>query len=128
MHPEGSAKLEKAEEFLLVADTALSAGCYDASISLSVSAAINGSDILCLEVLGKFPTGKAHDDALAHLRRCGAIGGTMARHLQRVLKLKNNAQYSPLRCKEKEAEDTYRHAERIIDGVKVWLKQNNREE
>ncbi|WP_329110711.1 hypothetical protein OG724_18400 [[Kitasatospora] papulosa] len=128
MHPEGSAKLEKAEEFLLVADTALSAECFDASISLSVSASINGSDILCLEILGKFPTGKNHEDALTYLRRCGVIGGTMARHLQRVLKLKNKAQYSSSRCREKEAEDAYRHAERIIEGIKVWLKQNNRED
>jgi hypothetical protein len=123
---DGAAKLQKAEEFLTVADTALSCDFFDAAVSLSVSAAINGSDVLCLEILGRYSNGKSHDEALSLLRKCGVAGTTVSRHLQKVLRLKSKAQYSPARCRRKEAEDTYQQAERIITFLKTWIKQNKR--
>ncbi|MEU3849418.1 HEPN domain-containing protein [Streptomyces sp. NPDC029554] len=120
---ESTAKLQKAEEFLTVADTALSCDCFDAAVSLAVSAAINGSDVLCLEVLSRYSTGKGHDEALALLRKCGVAGATVSRHLQKVLRLKTKAQYSVARCRSKEAEEAFKHAQRLVDFVKSWLKQ-----
>ncbi|MFC8790483.1 HEPN domain-containing protein [Streptomyces cinereoruber] len=126
MQADSSAKLQKAEEFLTVADTALSCEFFDAAVSLSVSAAINGSDVLCLEILGRYSSGKGHDEALSLLRKCGVAGTTISRHLQKVLRLKSKAQYSPARCRRKEAEDTYQQAERIITFLRTWIKQIER--
>ncbi|MFJ2772879.1 HEPN domain-containing protein [Streptomyces sp. NPDC087300] len=117
------AKLLKAEEFLTVADTALSCEYFDAAVSLAVSAAINGSDVICQEVLGRYSAGKSHDGALSLLRKCGTPGTTVSRHLQKVLNLKSKAQYSPARCRYKEAEDVFKHAQRLIEFVKLWVKQ-----
>ncbi|MFE0174297.1 HEPN domain-containing protein [Streptomyces sp. NPDC059002] len=124
MQSDGLAKLQKAEEFLTVADTALACEFFDAAVSLSVSAAINGSDVLCIEMLGRYSTGKSHDEALSLLRRCGVAGTSVSRHLQKILKLKSKAQYSPARCRRKEAEDTYKQAERLIDFMKTWVKRD----
>ncbi|MFD5079005.1 HEPN domain-containing protein [Streptomyces sp. NPDC058371] len=126
MQPDSLAKLRKAEEFLTVADIALSGDCFDAAVSLSVSAAINGSDVLCLEILGRYSTGKSHAEALSLLRKCGSAGATVSRHLQKALRVKTKAQYSPARCPGKEAEDTYKHAERLIEFIKAWIRQNGR--
>jgi hypothetical protein len=122
VQPDSVAKLGKAQEFLTVADIALSGDCFDATVSLSVSAAINGSDVLCLEILGRYSTGKGHDEALSLLRKCGSAGTAVSRHLQKTLRVKTKAQYSCARCLRKEAEDTYRHAERLIEFIKAWVK------
>ncbi|QQM42008.1 HEPN domain-containing protein [Streptomyces liliifuscus] len=126
MQPDSSAKLQKAEEFLTVADTALSCDFFDAAISLSVSAAINGADVLCIEVLGRYSTGKSHDEAFSLLRQCGVAGTAVSRQLQKALKLKSKSQYSTARCRRREAEETYKHAERLIDTIKTWIQQNKR--
>jgi uncharacterized protein (UPF0332 family) len=118
---EASAKLSKAEEFLLVADTALTCECYDASVSTAVSAAINAADVLCLEVLGAYSTGPSHELIFSMLRKCGTSGESVARHFRPILKLKIRAQYSADRCKEKDAQDVYRHAERILTIVKAFI-------
>lgn len=122
---ESAAKLQKAEEFLNVADTALSCDCFDAAVSLAASAAINGSDVLCLEVLSRYSTGKGHDEALTLLRKCGVAGSTVSKHLQKAMRLKAKSQYSAARCREKEAEEAYKHAQRLVDFVKSWLKQRD---
>jgi hypothetical protein len=101
----------------------LSCEYFDAAVSLAVSAAINGSDVICLEIIYCYSTGKGHDGALALLRQCGVPGNTVSRHLQKVLNLKSKAQYSPARCRSKEAEDAFRHAQRLIEFVKLWVKQ-----
>lgn len=126
VHPDSSAKLAKADEFLSVADVALGAECFDAAVSLAVSAAVNASDALCLEAAGRYSTTSNHADALALLRQCGVAGTSASKNLQRVLKLKTKAQYSSNRCKAKEAEDAYMYAERVLSTVKTWIKQNGR--
>ncbi|MGW6616967.1 HEPN domain-containing protein [Streptomyces erythrochromogenes] len=119
-------KLQKAEEFLLVAQTALSADCYDAAVSLAVSAAINGADALCLAVLGTYSTAASHNEALALVRRCGVAGTSVSRHLQKALKLKTKAQYSSSVCSQREAQETCTQAERVLGTVKNWIDQNRR--
>jgi hypothetical protein len=125
VQPEAINKFDKACEFLSVAEVALAGGCFDAAVSLAVSAVINASDVLCMEITGNFPSGQSHDGAFAILRKCGNVGESVSRHLRGALKMKNKSQYSTARCRENEAEGTYRHAERAIDLIKSWDSQRN---
>jgi hypothetical protein len=71
-----SAKLEKAAEFLMMAEFAFDGGCYDAAVSLAVSAGINASDALCLDRLGLLPSNQEHAEAarvLSKARPAGAL-------------------------------------------------------
>jgi HEPN domain-containing protein len=120
---EVEAKVSKAKEFLSVADVAISANCLDAGVSSAVLAAINAADALCLELVGRFPSGGSHDEILGLLRRCGVTGDNVARHLRGLLKMKSRAQYSVRPSSQGEADRALQHAQRILGTVERLIKE-----
>lgn len=108
-------KLAKAEEYLLVADLA-NDECFDASVSLSVSASINAADVLCLAKTGSFPSGPDHGNAATILKRVGLRNESL--QLARVLGLKTKAQYSASTCSRADAHDCLKSAERLLQSAK----------
>lgn len=106
-------KLAKAKVFLLAAELLDGTGLYDAIVSLSVSAAINASDGLIAARGFPVPSGQDHNMAVSVLRRSG--GGEAANQLQRVLGLKNRAQYSVPNCTAADADTAFKCATRLVD-------------
>jgi HEPN domain-containing protein len=117
----GSSKLRKAAQFLEVADVALSCHLYDPCVSLAVSAAINASDALCIQILGDYSRGENHESAMDFLRRCGQPGQAVSRQLAPILQLKNIAQYSTKSCTQRDADNAYRRAKKIYDTVELVI-------
>lgn len=111
-------KLDKAREFLTVADAAVANSQWDAGASLAVSAGVNAADALTLHRLGRFPQGRSHDEIVPLLRKCGPAGDSVIRHLRHLGRVKTKAQYAAARCTSKEAEDAVRYARRAYDLVR----------
>lgn len=109
-------KLDKAAEFLLSAELIREAECFDAAVSLAVSAAINASDAAIVLCGGQIPRGSSHDAAVTVLRK--SVDEVAARQLARVLSFKNKAQYDVKRCTRADAEDAIRAAERVLSKSK----------
>jgi hypothetical protein len=115
-------KLDKATEFLLMAEFALEGECFDAAASLAVSAAINGGDALCLARLGVLPNGQNHDEATRILRGAGFDQASVL--LGRTLAIKYKAQYSASRCSRRDAESAVKRAQRMIMTVRASVNRS----
>jgi len=111
-----SLKLDKAAEFLMVAEFALDGGCFDAATSLAVSAGINAGDGLCLAKLDVLPSGQDHGEAPRVLQRAGY--GQVGSLLSRLLSVKFKGQYSLKRCTRSEADTAIKRADRILRAVR----------
>lgn len=111
-------KLDKAQQFLLMADVAVENEQWDAGVSLAASAGINAADALSLDVVGRFPQGRSHEEIVPLLRKCGATGDAVIRHLRRLFRVKGKAQYGTARCTPREAGDALLHAQRAYDLVR----------
>lgn len=114
-----ASKLEKAAEFLLMAEFALDGECFDAATSLAVSSGVNSGDALCLARLGVLPAGQDHDDAARLLRKNGF--GQASTLLGRLLGVKSKAQYSVARCVKGDAENAVKRAERMLAAVRTSI-------
>lgn len=113
-----TAKLEKAEEFFLLADVSAPSE-WDAAVSLAVSAGINAADVIILLKTGNFGGGE-HDGAVRTLKRLGY--GTEASQLSFLLRLKSTAQYSARRCTLSEAEDCLKRAARLLGSARDVMR------
>src|SRR5215831_14619405 len=92
-HAEAVAHLNKAREFLSAARAALDAGWHNAAASNAVSAGINAKDALCFAMAGRATAADDHKLAVAELRSLGPTGGEPGNALDRLLGLKDRAQY-----------------------------------
>ena len=90
---EASAHCSKAEEFLSMAALALASGKTNAAASNAVLAGINAKDAICLMSMGRTRKSDDHRSAIAELQSAGPIGKSQAQRFQRLLALKNDAQY-----------------------------------
>jgi HEPN domain-containing protein len=116
-----STKLEKAADFLLVAELAVEVDAYDAAVSLAVSAAINAADGLCVLRSGTYPSGRNHDEVVGILRKAGF--DQVAKTLASVLAVKDKAQYSPRRCTPDDASAAVKRAGRVVGAAKDESKR-----
>jgi hypothetical protein len=114
-------KLEKAAEFLLMAEFALEGGCFDAATSLAVTSGINSGDVLCLSRLKALPSGQDHGDTVRILRKNGFDQASML--LGRLLGVKSKAQYSLGRCTRGDAEAAVKRADRILVAVRILISK-----
>jgi hypothetical protein len=105
-------KLAKARDFYLMATIAQDGQLWDPAVSLAVSAAVNASDALCVLVLGDYPRGRDHGEAVRILRRAGFDQASSS--LAKILALKDKAQYSAARCTESDGDNALKRAERLI--------------
>lgn len=110
--------LDKAEQYLRVAATALERGDLDAAGGNAVNAGINAADAVSGMVQGDRWNG-AHEQAAAHVRKAGPHGRTVANQLGRLVRKKSQAQYEATPLRKKEAEALVQAAERAVGAARV---------
>ena len=117
------AKLAKAEEFLLIAEFA-SDDYFDVAISNAAIAGIHAADVLLAVRFGITAfTRSEHEQAARDLERAGQ--STSARHLRRLLSVKNTAQYSAKRLRSTDADEAVKNAGRLVDAAKKSVRSAN---
>ena len=84
---EASAHCSKAEEFLSMAALALASGKTNAAASNAVLAGINAKDAICLMSMGE------RESLMTIEQQSRSFGKSQAQRFQRLLALKNDAQY-----------------------------------
>jgi hypothetical protein len=113
------ARFDKAQEFLIVADT-VADSTYNAAVVLAVMAGIAASDAILAHMAGWLPTSRQpHDDAPLRLRKAGYPHA--AKQLQRLLAMKNVAQYQARAMSSKESEDAVTRAGRLVESARQLL-------
>jgi hypothetical protein len=111
---EAIAHHRKASEFLEAARDALASGWSNAATSNAVSAGINAKDALCFILAGRSHAAEDHRAAIVELRRLGERGRDAAVQLDRLLALKDRAQYDRRDISDTDAKSAVRRAERLV--------------
>lgn len=118
---DAQTKIAKAREFLAAAQDSLAHDRPNAACSDAVNAAVNANDALCLARLQRYSTAQNHAHALELARACGTVGRDVAKQLERVLKVKDKAQYDTASIRRSEATQVVQRAERIVATVEASL-------
>src|SRR5579859_6858540 len=118
---EARAHLEKAREFMQAADAALREGWPNAAAGSAVTAAINAKDALCPAMVGRTTAADDHRSAVGELRSLGAAGTEPANALDRLLGLKDRAQYDRRSLGAAEAHAAVRRAATIVQAAERAL-------
>jgi uncharacterized protein (UPF0332 family) len=107
--------LRKAEEFLSTAVDSFDGGRFDAAASNAIHAGINGSDAITGWRLSKRSAAADHMSTVDLLAGAGSEGASAARHLRRLLPLKNLAEYDYASVTRERARTALRAGEAIVD-------------
>jgi hypothetical protein len=110
------AKIQKSEQFQVMAEVAVDLKAYDAACSLAVSAGINASDAAIMQGGSPRPAGSDHSSAVSLLRRIA--GNSTAQQLSGLLRVKNRAQYDVTRCTMADATEAVKRSGRLLDKSK----------
>jgi hypothetical protein len=111
---EGRAYLAESEEFLQAAVSSRVLGNNVAAVGNAVHAGIAAADAIAGANGGAVWRGE-HGEAPAHLETAGGSEGRQAaRHLRRLLPLKNRAEYDPGPVSAVQAGTAVRAAERLV--------------
>jgi hypothetical protein len=105
--------LRKAREFLHAAQSSFALDNCTATAGNAVHAAISAADALTAARLHSVWRGE-HSEAPAHLDQAGEDGRLAARHLRRLLPLKNRAEYDPPPVGREDARMALLSAERMV--------------
>jgi hypothetical protein len=88
------------------------------SSTLAVLAGIAAADAACCAALGRRPRGQNHDEAAALVRTITPSGEAMARDLDRLLALKDDAQYGVLIVSSERARSSVGWARRLVAAAR----------
>jgi hypothetical protein len=113
--------LDKAHEFLEAARAALDAGWHNAAASSAVTAGINAKDALCFELAGQSVAADDHRSAVGELRALGPAGQEPATALDRLLGLKDRAQYDRRGVTATDAQAAVRRATVLVEAAERVL-------
>jgi uncharacterized protein (UPF0332 family) len=116
------AHLEKAHEFLDVAQESLEQSRTNAAYSMAVHAAIQASDAICAIKLRKRSSSTAHSDAVDLLGSTGTREKTLAQKLKRLLANKTKAEYDPTPVSTTHAEESVRNAEQLVEHASILVE------
>ena len=120
---EGRAYLDKANEFLHAARESLTAGNHSAAVGNAVHAGILTADAICAVRLQTVWRGE-HSQAVTHLELAGTDGKQAARHLKRLIPLKNRAEYDPAPLRSSDAASAVKAAERMFEIAAAFVTEN----
>jgi uncharacterized protein (UPF0332 family) len=115
--------LLKAREFLDAADVDSSHELYNAAISNAVISGINSMGAICLTLVRTTTKSANHTNAVGELEAAGAMtkhaGNTnrLAGIFERLLRIKNRAQYEPHRFTHDDATMSIDQAQQLLDGA-----------
>jgi hypothetical protein len=119
---EAQAHLDKAREFAEAARAALDAGWHNAAASNAVTAGINAKDALCLAMAGRTTAADDHKLAVSELRSLGPAGAEPGNALDRLLGLKDRAQYDRRSVSATEAQAGIRRAVTLVQAAERALR------
>lgn len=114
---EAQTHLRKANEFLAVAEEALTAHRYNAAASNAAIAGINAADSVSLHTQGLRSASYNHDDALAVLANSGEVGAALIGDLSTLLPHKDPSQYWAIDVDEQRAAELVDAAKRMVAGA-----------
>ncbi len=112
--------LKKADEFFESAKDAHSKGNWNSCVTNSVHAAISSSDSIMIFFKGVRNAGEKREDVISLLRTLD-FGEEISKkiwQLQRLLQIKNAAEYEEKLMSQQDAENALRDAERFLGWVK----------
>lgn len=115
--------LKRAKECLSAALTACEREEWNASAINSIHAVISLSDAMCVYFLGKRHSGENHNEAAKLFKsvKDDADTATNANRINRVLGMKNMAEYEERLVTRSEAQKMLQDAERLAEFVKKGL-------
>lgn len=114
---DARAHLEKAREFLEVAEMSRDLDLYNAATSDAVISGINSKDAICLALTGSTRKADAQEDAVAELKAAGPVAAELASTLSRLLKLKTKAQYQARSVSAADAKRAVDWATRLLESA-----------
>lgn len=117
------AHLAKAQEFLEAAQAALDALWLNAAVSSAVTAGINAEDALCFAMAGRSTAADDHKSAVNELRALGSAGREPATVLDRLLGLKDRAQYDRRGVTAADAQAAVRRANVLVQTAERVLTE-----
>ena len=112
---EAVAHVGKAQEFLDAAEMAADVGWHNAAAANAVTAGINAKDAICLLLAGRTTAADDHRAAVAELRALGRAAGDAAIALDRLLGVKDRAQYDRRDVSEADAKAALRRARTLVE-------------
>lgn len=123
-------RLARAQEFVFAAEFVLGErvdpdgdrlNLSGVAAALAVLAGIAATDSVTCHRLGLRSRGQNHEEALPLIRRVQPEGTRLASDLDRLLALKDNAQYGFLAVSATEARNSVERASRMVDTAKAVL-------
>lgn len=117
-------RLRHAESYLVVADLVLDQAddpvlaLTSVAASLAVLTGIAAADAACCAALGRRPRGQNHAEAVALIRTITPGGEAIARDLDRLLALKDDAQYGVLVVSSERARSSVGWARRLVAAAR----------
>ena len=120
---DARAYLGKAEEFLDAARLAAASEYRTATTGLAIHAGIAASDAVSAARLGKRSASSDHRTVLKLLDQSGTEGVAVRRALDRLLPLKNRAEYEPREPTKRQAEQALHAAEQAVAAAKRAVEQ-----
>lgn len=117
---------QKAEEYLETSKDAFEKQRWNATVTNAVHCGISAADALTAFFTGFRHAGERHEDALNLLKELKFDPDEIknkSRQLQRLLQIKNAAEYEEKLMSEQDADNSLRDAERFLAWVKVKLSQ-----
>lgn len=119
--------LKKADELIETARGAHSKNNWNAVVINSIHSVISASDSLLVFFKEIRSSGESHEDVISLLRTLAFDKDEInnkARQLQRLIQIKNAAEYEEKLMSQQDAENSLRDAERFIDWVKTKLGES----
>ena len=116
--------LKRANECFHAAQNSFSREEWNAATINAIHSCIAASDAMCVYFLGKRSASEKHDDAIGLFKMTGAKDEeirTNAARIERVLRIKNMAEYEERLVFRSEAEKVLKDCERLLDYVKRVL-------
>jgi len=111
---EALSHLGKATEFLEAAAAAVDHGWYNAAASNAVTAGINAKDSLCFALVGQSAAADDHKAAVKELREASVHTREAAADLDRLVAMKDRAQYDRRDVTASDAKAALRRAKRLV--------------
>lgn len=118
--------LRKSEECLDTASDCLTTRRWNAAVINAVHSGINACDALTVFALGVRHAGERHEDAITLLQTVGLPRDVLtakSRQLNRLLAIKNAAEYEERLMAENEAREAVRDAQRFCNWIKEYLSK-----
>ena len=113
--------LKKAEEFLESAKQNLENKRWNAAVVNSIHAGISSADALTTFFYGVRSKGERHEEVTSLIRKFNLLEQKSIQQLQKLISIKNKAEYEDKLLLENDAIDALNNSERFLKSIKEKL-------